>query len=279
MSIVSAQLSWLQALVLGVSQGLTEFLPVSSSAHTLLISRLMGWGDPGAAFTAVTQIGTEAAVLWYFRRDILQIVTTWSRSLVHAQARREPAARMGWFVILGTLPIGLLGVAFKHQIETSARNLWVVSTALVVMGVLLGVADRVARHRRGTHEMTPRDAMLFGVGQAMALIPGVSRSGATITVGLAMGYTREAAARYSFLLAVPAVLASAALEAADIGTDTAANWPATGVATVVAGLVGYAVIARLMRWLRSESFAPFVAYRVALGLTVMVMVASGFLAA
>ena len=179
---MTEQLSWLQAIVLGISQGLTEFLPVSSSAHTLVISRLLGWGDPGAAFTAVTQIGTETAVLIYFRRDIIAIIRAWSRSVVRADARRDPHARMGWYVILGTVPIGVLGVALKSSIETTARNLWVVSTALIVMGLLLGLADRRARHTKGEEDIAPGNALVFGLGQALALIPGVSRSGATITV-------------------------------------------------------------------------------------------------
>lgn len=272
---MTEQLTWLQALVLGVSQGLTEFLPVSSTAHTLLISRLLGWGDPGAAFTAVTQVGTESAVIWYFRHDILRIVRTWAASLRRRDLRADPDARMGWYVIVGTLPIGILGIAFKREIETVARNLWVVAVALVVMGIALGAADRFARHSRGTSDINARNALVFGVGQAMALIPGVSRSGATITAGLAMGFTREVAARYSFLLAIPAVLASAALEAKGIGADAAANWPATLVATGVAAAVGYAVIARLMTWLRTGSFGPFVTYRIVLGLGVMALLASG----
>ena len=276
---VRVSLTWLQAMVLGVSQGLTEFLPISSSAHTLLISRIMGWGDPGAAFTAVTQVGTEAAVIWYFRHDIAGIVSTWAASLVRRELRSDPRARMGWYVIIGTLPIGVLGVAFKQQIETSARNLRVVGVALIVGGLVLGYMDHVTRHTRTQDAITPRNALALGMGQALALIPGVSRSGATITVGLALGLTREVAARYSFLLAIPAVLASAALEAADIGADAAANWPATIVATIVAAGVGYAVIARLMSWLRTGSFAPFVAYRVVLGVSVMLMVGSGFIAA
>lgn len=273
------QLSWIHAIVLGVVQGLTEFLPISSTAHTLIVSRLMGWGDPGAAFTAVTQVGTESAVLWYFRRDIGRIVRAWGTSVFQPSRRRDPHALMGWYIILGSLPIGILGVAFKNHIENEARNLWVVAIALVVVGLVIGVVDRTARHVKGEESVTPRSALLLGLGQAMALVPGVSRSGATIATGLALGFTREAAARYSFLLAVPAVLASAALEAADIGGDTSANWPATLVATAIAGIVGYAVIARLMEWLRTRSFVPFVVYRVVLGTGLMVALASGELTA
>ena len=274
-----AQLGWLQAIVLGISQGLTEFLPVSSSAHTLIISRLMGWGDPGAAFTAVTQIGTETAVIFYFRHDISAILRAWMRSLTNKSARQDPHARMGWFVILGTLPIGVLGIAAKSAIETTARNLWIVASALVVMGLLLSLADRRARHTKHESDITSKHAVAFGFGQALALIPGVSRSGATITVGLAMGFTREVAARYSFLLAIPAVLASALLEAKDIGADTAVNWPATLVATGVAAVVGYGVIARLMTYIKTQSFAPFVVYRVVLGISVAALVGAGIVAA
>ena len=262
-------LSWMQAIILGISQGLTEFLPVSSSAHTLIISRVMGWGDPGAAFTAVTQIGTEAAVIWYFREDILRILKAWFASLFRPAVRSQSDARMGWFVILGSLPIGILGVLLKSQVETAARNLWVVSSALIGMGIVLWIADRTARQVKEQDQIRPANAVAYGLGQALALIPGVSRSGATITAGLAMGFSREAATRYSFLLAIPAVLASALLEAKDIGSDAAANWPATLVATGVASVVGYVVIARLMHYVRTRTYTPFVIYRIALGLAVI----------
>lgn len=273
------QLSWLQAIVLGISQGLTEFLPISSTAHTLVVSKLLGWPDPGAAFTAVTQIGTELAVVIYFRRDIVRIIRAWSASLVKAEMRSNSDAKMGWYVIIGTIPIGIAGLAFKTSIETTARNLWLVAGALIFMGVLLGVADRYASHAKSESDLNPKNAVLFGLGQALALIPGVSRSGATITAGLAMGFKRDVVARYSFLLAIPAVFASAALTAGDISMDSFVNWPATIVATIVAFVVGYFVIAGLMKYLQTRTFLPFVIYRISLGTLLLVLLATGVLSA
>jgi undecaprenyl-diphosphatase len=277
--ILSEQLSWLQAIVLGISQGLTEFLPISSTAHTLVVSRLLGWPDPGAAFTAVTQIGTETAVVIYFRSDIIRILKAWTQSFYRPKFRSNPDAKMGWYVIIGTVPIAIAGLAFKSQIETTARNLWLVAMALIVMGILLGFADHFAKHTKSESDITSRNAVLFGFGQALALIPGVSRSGATITAGLAMGYKRDVAARYSFLLAIPAVFASAALTANEISQDKFANWPATIVATVVAFVVGYLVISTLMKFLQTKTFLPFVIYRVSLGLILIVLLATGVVTA
>jgi undecaprenyl-diphosphatase len=276
---VGEQLSWLQAIVLGISQGLTEFLPISSTAHTLVVSKFLGWPDPGAAFTAVTQIGTELAVVLYFRGDIVRIIKAWSTSLVKAEMRSNPDAKMGWYVIIGTIPIGIAGLAFKSSIETTARNLWLVAGALIFMGVLLGVADRYASHTKSESDLNPKNAVLFGLGQALALIPGVSRSGATITAGLAMGFKRDVVARYSFLLAIPAVFASAALTAGDISSDGYVNWPATIVATIVAFVVGYFVIASLMKYLQTRTFLPFVIYRISLGTLLLVLLATGVLSA
>lgn len=276
---VDEQLSWLQAIVLGISQGLTEFLPISSTAHTLVVSRLLGWPDPGAAFTAVTQVGTELAVVIYFRRDIARILKAWTSSLVKPELRTDPDAKMGWYVIIGTIPIGIAGLTFKSSIETTARNLWLVAASLIVMGILLGLADRYARHTKSETDLNTKSAVLFGFGQALALIPGVSRSGATITAGLAMGFRRDVAAKYSFLLAIPAVFASAALTAGDIADDDFVNWPATIVATVVAFVVGYFVIAGLMKYLQTRTFLPFVIYRVALGLLLVVLLATGVVSA
>jgi undecaprenyl-diphosphatase len=276
---VDEQLSWLQAIVLGISQGLTEFLPISSTAHTLIVSKLLGWPDPGAAFTAVTQVGTELAVVIYFRQDIARILKAWFSSLTKKSERANPDAKMGWYVIIGTIPIGIAGLAFKSSIETTARNLWLVAATLIVMGILLGLADRFARHTKSEADINTKNAVLFGLGQALALIPGVSRSGATITAGLAMGFKRDVAARYSFLLAIPAVFASAALTAGDISSDSFVNWPATIVATIVAFVVGYFVIASLMKYLQTRTFLPFVIYRIALGTLLMVLLANGVLSA
>ena len=276
---VDEQLSWLQAIVLGISQGLTEFLPISSTAHTLIVSKLLGWPDPGAAFTAVTQVGTELAVVIYFRQDIARILKAWFASLTKKSERANPDAKMGWYVIIGTIPIGIAGLAFKSSIETTARNLWLAAATLIVMGILLGLADRYARHTKSETDINTKNAVLFGLGQALALIPGVSRSGATITAGLAMGFKRDVAARYSFLLAIPAVFASAALTAGDISSDSFVNWPATIVATIVAFVVGYFVIASLMKYLQTRTFLPFVIYRIALGTLLMVLLANGVLSA
>jgi undecaprenyl-diphosphatase len=276
---LSDQLSWLQAIILGISQGLTEFLPISSTAHTLVVSKLLGWPDPGAAFTAVTQIGTELAVVIYFRRDIVRILKAWSASIVNTQMRSNADAKMGWYVIVGTIPISVAGLAFKSSIETTARNLWLVAGALIFMGVLLGIADRYAKHTKNESNLNAKTAILFGLGQALALIPGVSRSGATITAGLALGFKRDVVARYSFLLAIPAVFASAALTAGDISSDEFVNWPATIVATIVAFVVGYFVIASLMKYLQTRTFLPFVIYRISLGTLLVILLATGVLSA
>lgn len=270
-------IGWFEAVVLGTVQGLTEFLPISSSAHLLIASQLAGWQDPGAAFTAVTQIGTETAVILYFRHDIARILRAWGRSLRDPVARRDPDARMGWLVIIGTLPIAVLGLAFAEAIETSARNLWLVAAMLIGFGIVLGLADRLGRKARDLGDLRWRDGIVLGFGQALALIPGVSRSGATISTGLALGFTREAAARYAFLLAVPAVLASGLYEATKIGDEAAVRWGPTILATLIAFAVGYAVIAWLLRWLVTRSFAPFVAYRIALGTLLVVLLLAGTL--
>ena len=273
------QLSWLQAIILGISQGLTEFLPISSTAHTLIVSKLLGWPDPGAAFTAVSQVGTEMAVVIYFRKDIARILRTWTASIWTPSLRSNPDAKMGWYVIVGTMPIGVTGLVFRDAIETTARNLWLVACALIFMGILLGVADRYASHTKDESDLTWRNAVLFGFGQALALIPGVSRSGATITAGLIQGFKRDVVARYSFLLAIPAVFASAALESGKIASDEFVNWPATLVSTGIAFVVGYAVISTLMKYLQTKTFMPFVIYRIALGTLLIGLLATGAISA
>ena len=272
-------ISWLEAVVLGLVQGITEFLPISSSAHIFVVSQLLGWQDPGAAFTAVSQIGTELAVIVFFRRDIARIISAWARSLVTPALRSGIDARMGWYIIVGTIPIAVLGLAFSHQIETAARNLWLVSGTLIVFGIILGVADALGRHRLALANLNAKDGILFGLGQALALIPGVSRSGATISTGLALGYTREASARYAFLLAIPAVVASGLYEATKISSDPTVAWGPTLLATVIAFFTGFAVIAWLLRWVTTRSYLPFVIYRIALGLLLIVLLLTGVLVA
>lgn len=273
----ASSISWFEAIVLGIVQGLTEFLPVSSSAHILIVSQLLGWADPGAAFTAVTQIGTELAVVIYFRRDLVRIISTWWASLTDRTLRSSIDARMGWYVIVGTIPIVVLGITFSSQIQTGARNLYLVATVLIVFGLILGIADRWGRKVLTLDQLNTRNGVLFGFGQALALIPGVSRSGATITAGLAMGYTREAATRYSFLLAIPAVFGSGFYEATRIGGDDNVAWGPTLVATVVALVIGYSVIAWLIKWISHNSFTPFVIYRVVLGSVVLILLWTGVL--
>ena len=272
-------ISWFEAIILGLVQGITEFLPISSSAHIFIVSQLLGWQDPGAAFTAVSQIGTELAVIVFFRRDIARIISAWARSLFTPALRSGIDARMGWYIIVGTMPIAVIGLTFSHQIETAARNLWLVSGTLIGFGIILGVADALGRHRLALANLNAKDGILFGLGQALALIPGVSRSGATISTGLALGYTREAAARYAFLLAIPAVVASGLYEATKIGSDPTVEWGPTILATVIAFVTGFAVIAWLLRWVTTRSYLPFVIYRIALGLLLIILLLTGVLAA
>ncbi|MFD0418801.1 undecaprenyl-diphosphate phosphatase [Streptomyces sp. NPDC127108] len=281
-------MSWLESFILGLVQGLTEFLPISSSAHLRLTAAFAGWHDPGAAFTAITQIGTETAVLIYFRKDIGRIISAWFGSLIGKVPRSDHDAQMGWLVIVGSIPIGVLGITLKDQIEGPFRDLRLIATTLIVMGIVLGIADRLAardetggkhravRERKSLKELGVRDGLIYGVCQAMALIPGVSRSGATISGGLLMGYTRESAARYSFLLAIPAVLASGAYELKDAG-EGHVSWGPTVFATIIAFIVGYAVIAWFMKFITTKSFMPFVYYRILLGIILFILVGAGTL--
>lgn len=271
---------FLKAIVLGTIQGLTEFLPISSSAHLRIFPELFGWGDPGAAFTAVIQIGTELAVLIYFRHDIWRIGKAWLLSLFKPEWRGQFDARMGWFIIIGSLPIVVLGVLLKDVIEEDFRNLWIVGTTLVVMGIVLGLADRFSSDDREIKQITLKDAVLMGVAQAMALIPGVSRSGATISMGRVLGFEREAATRYAFLLAIPAVVGAGLFELKEIpGGGNSYGWGPTLVATVVSFLVGYAAIAWLLRYVSTNSYTPFVIYRVLLGTATLILLATGVLSA
>jgi len=277
--------NWFEAAFLGLIQGLTEFLPISSSAHLFVVGKFLPSGeDPGAAFTAVSQLGTEAAVVVFFWRDIVRIIGAWYQSLRGKVPRNDPDARMGWLVIFGSVPIALLGVVFQHYIETSLRNLWIVATTLIVFGLILAVADAVATQQRELKDLTYKHGILYGLAQALALIPGVSRSGGTITAGLLMGYTREAAARYSFLLAIPAVFGSGFYELYKIfGKHEGAQGPfglgQTALATVIAFVVGYLIIGWFLKFISTKSFRPFVWYRIALGLALYMLLGFGIITA
>jgi undecaprenyl-diphosphatase len=264
-----------QAIVLGIVQGLTEFLPISSTGHLRVVPAFFGWEDPGSAFTAVTQLGTLAAVLIFFRADLWRIFSTWARSLSNHELRSNHDARMGWYIGLGTIPIGIFGFLFRDQIESGARSLYLIGSTLIVLGVLLLVAEKLAKRDRDIDQLDGRDAAFMGVAQACALVPGVSRSGATITAGLLAGFDRESAARYSFLLSVPAVVLSGLFEARKIGDPGGAALVPTLLATLLAFVVGYASIAWMLRWLTSHSTAVFVVYRVGLGALVLILAASG----
>jgi len=270
--------SVLESIVLGIVQGLSEFLPISSTAHLRIVPAMLGWEDPGAAFTAVTQLGTMAAVLIYFRADLWAVARAWMGSLWRPELRGSPEARMGWYLIAGTVPIVIFGVLFEKQIETGARDLYLIGTTLIVLGIVLFAADRVSRRDRDLEDLSTRDGVAIGLAQSLALVPGVSRSGATITAGLLLGLDRAAAARFSFLLSVPAVVLSGVYEGLKIvrgtvSTDTSAL--SLILATGMAFVFGYASIAFLLRYLATHDLTPFVVYRVVVGALVLVLVASG----
>ncbi|MTD58782.1 undecaprenyl-diphosphate phosphatase [Amycolatopsis pithecellobii] len=270
-------MGWFEALILGLVQGLTEFLPISSSAHLRITAALAGWQDPGAAFTAVIQIGTELAVIIYFAGKIGRILRAWFLSIFTSRWRSDPDARMGWLVIIGSIPIVVLGLLFQDDIHTTFRDLRLTATVLIVFGIVLAVADRVGAQTRTLDDLTVPHGLGFGFAQALALVPGVSRSGGTITGGLLLGYTRAEATEYSFLLAVPAVLGSGLYEVTKIGEGTSPPWGPTILATLVSFGVGYAVIAWLMRYIKTRSYLPFVIYRVALGIALFVLMGTGVL--
>ena len=275
-------MSWLQVIVLSIVQGLTEFLPVSSSGHLAITSRLFFHDDAGASFTAVTQLGTELAVLIYFARDIWRIVKAWFNGLL-VSAHRNADYRLGWFVIIGSIPIGVFGLLFKDEIRTGARNLWLVASALILFSAVIAAAEYFGRQARHVEQLTWRDSVVVGLAQCLALVPGVSRSGATISAGLFLGLDRELAARFGFLLAIPAVFASGLFSLPDafhpVGEGMSASGPQLLVATVVAFVVGFAAIAWFLKFLVSHSMYWFVGYRVVAGVVVLGLLGTGVLAA
>ncbi|RLP74328.1 undecaprenyl-diphosphate phosphatase [Mycetocola tolaasinivorans] len=278
-------MEFINAIILGLVQGLTEFLPVSSSAHVRIVGAFLGTGeDPGARFTAIIQIGTELAVILYFWKDIVRIIGAWCKALVGKVPRSNPDVKMGWLIILGSIPIVVLGVLFKDDIETTFRSLYFTATTLIVFGLILGLADWLGKKQLRLKDLTYGHGIIYGFAQALALIPGVSRSGGTITAGLALGYTRKAAARYAFLLAIPAVMGAGFYQVYQAFTDTSGapepfGVASTIVATIVAFVVGLVVIVFFMNYISRRSFMPFVIYRVLLGIALFILLGTGVLSA
>lgn len=273
-------MSYFEAIVLGIVQGLTEFLPISSSGHLRIVPELFGWSDPGASFTAVIQLGTMAAVVIFFWKDLWRIVAAWCQDAWRIVKDRgtdggtsSDDARMGWYLIVATIPIAIFGFAFKDQIETGARDLRLIASTLIIGGLVLLWADKAGKRTKGIEHISTKDGITIGLAQSAALVPGVSRSGATITAGLFLGFTREAAARFSFLLSIPAVVLSGLFSLKDVGGGGLPVGP-TLVATIVSFLVGYAAIAWLLKYLTSHTLMVFVVYRVALGLLLFGLLAA-----
>jgi undecaprenyl-diphosphatase len=276
--------SFFEALILGLVQGLTEFLPISSSAHVQIAQQLMNLSELSkpqlTAFIATIQLGTELAVVSYFIKDIGRIGSSWLRWSVKPSSKMTSDTKLGWLIIIGTLPVLILGLALRDFIENDVRNLWVIAYTLIGFGVLLGLADFFGKKTKSITELNFSHGVAFGMGQALALVPGVSRSGGTITVGLMLGYTRQAAARYSFLLAIPAVLGSGLFQFfSSVGDLSQDLLVATVVATIVSGVVGLSVIHYLLKYLQKGSFLPFVIWRVGVGVWLLVMLTSGALTA
>jgi undecaprenyl-diphosphatase len=272
-------MTWMQVVVLSIVQGLTEFLPISSSGHLRITSEIFFGADAGASFTAVSQLGTEAAVVVYFARDIFRIAGVWLRGHFDRALRTELDYRMGWYVIIGTIPVGVLGYLFKDEIRSGARNLWLIASTLIIGGLVLGAAEHFGRKVRPVEQLTLKDGVIMGSAQALALVPGVSRSGGTITAGLFLGLTREAATRYSFLLAIPAVVASGLFSLPDAFDPAAGGQSASGlqlaVSVVITFVIGYACVAWLLRFVQHHSMYWFVGYRLLLGAAVLGLLAFG----
>ena len=271
-------MSVLEAIVLGIVQGLTEFLPISSTGHLRIVPAFAGWEDPGSAFTAIVQLGTTLAVLIYFREDLWRIAQAWFGSLRDPEVRKTLDARLGWYLIVATVPISIFGFAFHNQIETGARDLYLIGSVLIVFALIMLAADRLGRRERGDDDITLRDSIAIGLAQAAALVPGVSRSGSTISMGLFLGMKAETAARFSFLLSSPAVVLSALYSMRGVVTGEDTTDAGVGnilIAVVFAFIFGYASIAFLLRYLTSHGLGVFVVYRVVLGVLVLSLTAAG----
>lgn len=272
------------ALILGIVEGITEFLPISSTGHLTILEKLLGYkiDNPGiTAFTAIIQVGATISTLIYFRKDIMHIVRGWVAGVFHPELRRKATYKFGWAIIVGSIPIAVVGLAFKHKIETGLRSLWIVAIGLIVWGIVMWVADRVGKNNQSRKSASWKDTLVIGIAQCLALIPGVSRSGATISVGLFRGFDRLAATKLSFFLAIPALLAASALEALSNYKDISngVGWPATIVATVASGIVAYAVIAWLLKFIAHHTYSIFITYRLVLGVVLIILLASHTLSA
>ena len=279
-------MNFLEAIILGIVQGLTEFLPVSSSAHVQIASELLqvqGLSDKNSAttaFIATIQLGTEAAVLIYFAKDIARLVKAWFKGVFNSKHRGNADYRMAWLVIIASIPVGLAGYLLREFIQETVRTLWVVAFTMILFAGILYLADRYGRKQKEVADMTFNTALGFGLGQALAVIPGVSRSGASISFGLFAGFNRAAAARFSFLIGIPAVLASGLIEFKDSYQQLdAAALSGTIVATITSFVVGYAVIAGLLKYLNKGSFMPFVIWRLVVGIALLVMLSNGWITA
>jgi len=275
-------MSWAQTIVLSIVQGLTEFLPVSSSGHLNIVSRLCWGADAGASFTAVIQLGTELAVLVFFAKDIVRIIKAWFIGLFHKDRRDNLDYKMGWYVIVGTIPIGLIGFLAKDAIRDNLRSLWVTASVLVVFSFVFMAAEKWGSRKRDFDQLTMKDSIIMGCAQCLALIPGVSRSGGTISAGLFIGLKRSVATRYSFLLAIPAVLASGIFSLPDAFNPThgqAATSSQLGAGVVIAFILGYISIAWLLKFVEKHSLNWFAGYRVIVGVIVLILLGTGVLTA
>ena len=274
-------MNYFDAIILGIVEGLTEFLPVSSTGHLTIAEKMLGLevDDPAVTgFTAVIQMGAIAAVILYFARDIWNIIRTWVLGLVKPEYRGHRDFRMGWYIIVGTIPVGIVGLAFRNVIKDDLRSLWVVGYALIGWSVVMWAAERTARQDRSEKRLNLTDAVVVGLFQCVSLIPGVSRSGATISAGLFRGLDRVTATRLSFFLSIPALLAAGIFEMKDaLGGDISVG--ETIVGTVVAFVVAYATVAWLLRFVAHHPITWFIPYRVALGALLLVLLASGVMSA
>ena len=279
-------MNWLHAVILGIVEGITEFLPISSTGHLNIVEKLLGYeinSEGMTAFTAVIQVGAILAAIIYFWKDIVRIVVAWCKGLASKEARQDPDYTLGWGVILGSIPVAVVGLLLKDFIEGPVRSMWVIAGALILWSVAMWLADRQQNLTKGMRDVSIKDALIIGCFQALApVFPGISRSGATISAGLFLRFDRVTAPRLSFFLGIPALVAAGGLEAVTAGkhiADASIGWGPTIVATVVSGVVAYATIAWLLKFVSSNKFTSFLIYRVILGAVIIALILAGLVAA